>query len=104
MNNTPSGINIGDFDCVKPAFGNSNDGFCHHTNKTVDFDINKDMTTDEIITFFPSIFDSKPDIMSNSNNSIFNFEKKLATNSYGKYGKNFVTDLTEFVTGTTKIK
>ena len=58
----------------------------------------KNMSTSEVVTFFSSLFDSKPTMADTSSNGLFNFERKTAANLYNKYAKNIVTDINEFVT------
>ncbi len=101
----PAGINIGDFDGNVPQFGIDNG--VKPINETESsalkrFDNPKEFSTSEILTFFPSLFDSKPSLTETQNNGLFDFERKLAATSYGQYARNIVTDLTEFVTDTIK--
>lgn len=106
---TPAGIDIGDFDGISPVFetnkvqdraginATENSGFNFFNNL-------KDFTTSDVITFFPSLFDSKPTLTQTQSNGLFDFERKFAANSYGKYARNIVTDLQEFVTDTIKAR
>ena len=64
----------------------------------------KNMSTSEVVTFFNSLFDSKPKITDTSLSELFEFEQKIAAGKYGKYAKNVITDLSEFVTDTIKMK
>ncbi len=61
------------------------------------FDNIKDISTSEVLTMFNSLFESKPSLTDSSNSGLFQFERKLAANQYGKYAKNVITDLNEFV-------
>lgn len=64
----------------------------------------KNMSTSEVVTFFNSLFDSKPTIADTSDSGLFNFERKMAAGRYNQYARNIVTDINEFVTDTMKIK
>ena len=64
----------------------------------------KNMSTSEVVTFFNSLFDSKPKITDTSQSELYEFEKKIAAGKYGKYAKNVITDLSEFVTDTIRMK
>ncbi len=64
----------------------------------------KNMSTSEVVTFFNSLFDSKPSMADTETNGLFDYEKKLAAGEYSKYAKNIVTDLSEFVTDTIRMK
>lgn len=64
----------------------------------------KDMSTSEVVTFFSSLFDSKPTLTDTSNCGLFNFERKVAAGEYDKYARNIITDLNEFVSDTIKMK
>ena len=97
---TPSGIDIGDFDGNVPRFKAINDA--NYVNNTQNTDSNifsnlKEYTAQDILTFFPSIFDSRPTLTQTANNGLFDFERKSAVNLYGRYTKNIVTNLGEFV-------
>ncbi len=93
----PSGIDIGDFDghdIIKTEAT---------TQPRTDFSNIKDMTTSEVVTFMSSLFDTKPTFTQNGDNGLFNFERKLAATSYGKYAKGLVTDLQDFVSDALKL-
>lgn len=64
----------------------------------------KEMSSSEIITLFSSLFDSKPTLADDSSSGLFDFERKVAAGKYNRYAKNIVTDLSEFVTDTIKMK
>ncbi len=72
-------------------------------NNIEKFNKSDNYTTSEILTFFPSVFNSKQHLMDASNHGLFNFEKKLATSSYMKGARNIVTDVSEFVEDALKI-
>ena len=103
----PAGLNIGDFDGNRPIYGNNNiqDIITTQTTESTllgDFDKRENFSTSEVLTFFPSLFNNKPTMTSITDSGLFNFERKIAANSYGKYSKNVITDLNEFVTDTLK--
>ena len=99
MYDIPAGLNIGDID-----------GYDNQVNtvKTVDsaetgkFSNNENYSTSEVLTFFPSVFDSKPNL-TGATNKLFDFERKIAATSYGKGARNIVTDISEFVIDALKI-
>ena len=107
-----SGINIGDYDgripefelvqapdlnAVKSISDNQNSAFENLPSEN-------DYSASEVLTFFPSLFSSKPTMTENTLNSLYNFEKKNAANSYEKCSRNVITDLGEFVTDTIKLR
>ena len=63
----------------------------------------KENSTSEVLTFFNSLFDSKPTLTDTSKSNLFDLERRIAAGSYGKYAKNIVTNLGEFVTDTLKL-
>ena len=106
-----SGINIGDFDGSHPQFTLKTDDLeavksVNEFDNSGSFNMNnaKDMSASEVVTFFNSLFDSKPTMTDTSSSELFDFERKIATNKYNKYAKNIITDLNEFVTDAIKIK
>lgn len=106
----PSGVYIGDLDGAKPVFDvqNLQDDKVTSINQTENSPLayskdEKDMSTSEYLTFFKSIFDSKPSLTDTSNSGLFQFERKSAANQYGKYSKNVVTNLSEFVADAIKL-
>ena len=93
-------INIGDFDGHIPEFNISNStNPINNTNESFfnNFSNSNEFTTSDVLTFFPSLFDTKPTMTQDTENGLYNFERKFAANSYGKYAKNIVTNLGEFV-------
>lgn len=92
--NTKQGENNDMFESVKPV--NESEG-------SVFKDV-KDMSTSEVVTFFDSLFDSKPKLTDTSLSELFEFEQKIAAGKYDKYAKNVITDLSEFVTDTIRMK
>ena len=76
---------------IKPISESENSAFREFNNP-------KNMSTSEVVTFFSSLFDSKPTMTDTSSNGLFDFERKTAANLYNKYAKNIVTDINEFVT------
>ena len=114
-----TGINMGDFDGTLPQFGvNTNNKFGENNDMlesikpiqesensaSVNLKDTKNMSSSEVVTFFKSLFDSKPTLADTSTSSLFEFEKKMAAGKYNQYARNIVTDLTEFVSDTMKIK
>lgn len=111
-----SGINIGDFDGSQPQFtiktNNSSENSFEAIKPINEFDKSTfknmnnahDKSTSEVVTFFNSLFDSKPTLTDTSSSGLFDFERKIAASRYNKYAKNIITDLSEFVTDTMKIK
>ena len=96
----PTGFNIEDL-------VNHNSNTVNTENKFENTDLQsdknpKDLSTSEVLTFFNSLFESKPTLTDNINSGLFEFELKSAANQYSKYAKNIVTDLSEFVTDTLK--
>ena len=105
----PSGLNIGEFEGTNPVFNaedlkNTKIMKSTENSNLENFNKKGEFTTSEILTFFPSLFNNKPTMTDTSNSGLFNFERKIAANSYDKYAKNIVTDLSEFVTDTMKIR
>lgn len=101
-----NGINIGDLDGRIIEKDNTFDAV-NSVNKYEKTDFNnlnnpKDLSTSEVLTFFNSLFESKPTLTDTVNSGLFDFERKIAANQYGKYAKNIVTDLSEFVTDALK--
>ena len=105
----PAGLDIGDFDGTKPIFKvdtenktdvikqiNNTDNSQFQNFKSNDF------SASEVLTFFSSIFDIKPTMTQTTDSGLFSFERKLAANSYGKYARDIVTNLTEFVSDALK--
>ena len=104
----PSGFNIADFmNNAQPLNFNSENQFdavkpINEYEKTDFFDFNKrkDFSTSEVLTFFNSLFESKPSMTDTHSSGLFNYERKVAAGSYGKYAKNIVMNLGEFVADT----
>lgn len=102
----PSGVYIGDLDGMNPVFDTQTNNSLNSVKPVNEFENTassnykdiKDMSTSEVLTFFHSIFDTKPTMTDTSNSGLFEFERKTAANYYSKYSKNIVTDLGEFVT------
>ena len=111
-----SGININDLVTAQNPYGmnsdiktdnkmeaiqaiNETDGSFHH-----DMSNPESMSTSEVVTFFKSLFDSKPTMADTSSSGLFDYERKIAAGKYDRYAKNIVTDLNEFVTDTIKMK
>ena len=97
----PTGINIAELDgsynerddkllAIKPVNEFEKTDFNYVKNP-------KDLSTSEVLTFFSSLFESKPTLTDTSQSGLFDFERKLAASQYGQYAKNLVTDLSEFV-------
>lgn len=82
---------------VKPV-NETNEATLRYMNDT------KSMSTPEVITMFNSLFDSRPSVMDTESNGLMDFEKKVAAGKYNRYAKNIVTDLSEFVTDTIRMK
>ena len=82
---------------IKPVNTTENTDFSNLNNK-------KDLSTSEVVTFFTSLFDSKPTITDTTSSELFDFERKVATGKYDKYAKNVITNIGEFVTDTIKMK
>ena len=104
-----SGFDIGLLDGVSPIFETNKIQEHAVVNKAESSGFNffsnlKEYTTSDVITFFPSLFDSKPTLTQTQSNGLFDFERKVAATSYGQYAKNIVTDLQEFVTDTMKAR
>ena len=59
-------------------------------------------TTSEVLTFFPSVFQTKPSLTDTTDTGLFSFERKLAATTYNKFGKSFVSDINDFVADTLK--
>ena len=59
-------------------------------------------TTSEVLTFFPSVFQTKPSLTDTNDTGLFSFERKLAATTYNKFGKSFVSDINDFVVDTLK--
>lgn len=93
--NTRMGDNM--LETVKPV-NETDEAVFRYMNDT------KNMSTPEVVTLFSSLFDKKPTIIDDESNGLIDFEKKIAAGEYNRYAKNIVTDLTEFVTDTMKIK
>ena len=89
--NIKSGENMDMLESVKPINSSENTEFMNLNNK-------RDLSTSEVVTFFTSLFDSKPSMTDTESSGLFDFERKTAANLYNKYAKNIVTDLSEFVT------
>ena len=105
-----SGIDIGDFDhSVSHFSGNQEDRLeainaVNQSENKFFHDMNpQEMSTSEVLTFFRSLFDSKPTMTDTSNSALFDFERRTAASQYSKYAKNIVTDLGEFVSDALKI-
>ena len=108
----PTGFNIADFDGTIPQFKYGMNNTENNENKldTVKPEFENSMSnsdkdnisTSELLTFFNSLFDSKPTLTDTSNSELFQFERKTAANLYSKYAKNVVLDLGEFVADTLK--
>ena len=99
--NSSFGLNIGEIDGYSNTVGNVD-------RTDTDINIEKfntagNYTTSEILTFFPSVFNSKNHLTDVLSNGLYNFERKLAMNSYGKGAINIVTDISDFVTDALKI-
>ena len=100
-----SGLNLGEFD------GHVIDGQLNEVRKidssdnklSAKFASGKDFSMEEVLTLFNPLFESKPSMAENTNNGLFDFERKTAANQYSKYAKNIVTDISEFVTDALKI-
>ena len=74
------------------------------SSKTSDINSSEEcVTNSEMLTFFTSLFDDKPGLADTSDKGLFNFERKLAANSYGKYAKDVITDVAEFVEDALKL-
>lgn len=97
----PSGMNIAELEGLSPVL-NTNP-IQKIDNYNIRFQSDEKFSTSEILAFFPSLFDSKPTLAQNTTNGLFDFEKKLAANSYGKYSRSVVTDVSEFVTDALKL-
>ena len=98
--NIPAGLNIGDVDGYDSIMNSVKSLDSAEAGK---FNNNEKYTTSEVLTFFPSVFDSKPTLTDTTNNGLFDFERKMAANLYGKGARNIVTDISEFVTDALKI-
>ena len=93
-----SGINIGDFDGKVSQFNNQTNQIHEINHSSLDkYNNPKEFSTSEILTFFPSLFDTKPMLTETLTNGLFDFERKTAANLYSKYAKSVVTSLGEFV-------
>ena len=101
-----SGINLGEFDRNFQTSETDYNTETYNAIKSLEkaemekFNNGKDFSTPELLTFFPSLFDSKPTLTQTNTSGLFDFERKVAANSYGKYSKSVITDLKEFVTDT----
>lgn len=106
-----TGFNIADFiDIPNQAAVNTENAFdkIKAVNETenqsmTNLNTKKENSTSEVLTFFNSLFDSKPTLTDTSKSNLFNLERKIATGSYGKYARNIVTNLGEFVIDTLKL-
>ena len=104
-----SGISIGDFDRKIQSAGMNTEINALNAVKNLDqaelekFNSGKDFSTSEVLTFFPSLFNSKPTLTQTNLSGLFEFERKMAANSYGKYSRSIITDLNEFVVDTLKL-
>ena len=78
-------------------FNNKSSFEATNINPISNVDNTKDMSTSEVLTMFNSLFESKPTLTDSSNSGLFQFEKKFAASQYGKYARNVITDLNEFV-------
>ena len=96
----PVGFDITDLFSAPTSIDTNNSS----TFKFNDYNNAQDYSASEILTFFPSLFNSKPTLTQTATNGIFDFERKVATASYGQYAKSIVTDLNEFVSDTLKSK
>ena len=104
----PSGFNIIDLTSNNQQLNANTDNKSMPINpineneKTDFFDFNtrKDFSTSEVLTFFNSLFESKPTMTDTHSSGLFDFERKVAAGSYGKYAKNIVMNLGEFVSDT----
>ena len=95
--NIKTGENADMLESIKQINSTENTDFKNSYNK-------KDLSTSEVVTFFPSLFDSKPTLTDTSSSELFDFERKVAAGKYDKYARNIVTDIGEFVADTMKIK
>jgi len=95
--NVKTGDNGDMLKSIKPINTTENTDFTDANNK-------KDLSTSEVVTFFTSLFDSKPTLTDTSSSELFDFERKVAAGKYDKYARNIVTDLGEFVSDTMKLK
>ena len=112
--NMQTGININDLVTAHNPYESFNihsdkvDGIkpLNEAEKTFYYDLNntEGKSTSEVVTFFKSLFDSKPTMTDTSSSGVFDFERKIAAGKYDRYAKNIVTDLNEFVTDTIKMK
>ena len=59
-------------------------------------------TTSEVLTFFPSVFQTKPTLTDTTDTGLFSFERKLAATTYNKFGKSFVSNINDFVSDALK--
>ena len=106
--NFPNGINIADFDSNIPQFTVNTENKLESVKPVNEFEKStlpddfskKEMSTAEVLTFFNSLFDNKPTLTDTTRNGLFDFERKIAANLYGKYSKNIALDLGEFVADT----
>ena len=110
-----SGIDIGNFDGVSPKFdintaiNNYEDSF-ESVKPVKEFDNSafynpnntQDKSASEVVTFFKSVFDTKPTMTDTANSGLFTYERKIAADSYGRYAKNIITDINEFVSDALK--
>ena len=102
----PTGLDINNFNTENNII-NMERNAVSKSNETFEASMNnnssKDSSTSEVVTFFSSLFDSKPTLTDTIRTGLFDFERKVAANSYGKYAKNIVTNLGEFVSDAIKL-
>lgn len=110
LNNIPEvhGLNIGEFDGIMPNYGTNNDNSFEkispvketENSNLQNFNGKDKLSTSEVLAFFPSLFDTNSLKSLGDKVGLYNFEKRLAADSYGKYAKNIATNLSEFVADT----
>ena len=86
----PTGFNIADFDGSVPQFKfgmNVNENKLDAIKSVNDMENSvlnrdeKDMSTSEFLTFFQSLFDSKPTMTDTTSSGLFDFERKVGKKS-----------------------
>ena len=96
----PTGLDISNFENQQMSLDNVNK--IQEVGGTGMDSTPKNPSTSEVLTFFSSLFENKPTLTDTSRSGLFEFERRVAANSYDKYARNIVTNLGEFVSDTIK--